>query len=342
MNTVRKLCLTMSKEGEIMKKNRNNKFVWVFYLIGVFILLSGRLVATPLEDDFEEEVKGAIVINSMYLSQKAITTLDTSSIGITGIKTQLEKARDNLERNVIFPVENVTVSDITTYLSSMPDVLEDTVDYLEWTYYRNKLGKVTKLSFTITYKVWYEVGMAYKNPTLYESGLSTLGKQVLAKTRVVMKQENIANLKTIYAKEKAAHDYIVSTTSYSKIITGDVRDSIYGVEGVLLKQDAVCQGYAEAMKLFMFIENIECRFVRGEVKRSNGKTESHIWNLIKMDDGKWYYLDATWDDPVPDVVGRVTYNYFNVLYNGISSTHLIYSGQNLPAVSTTKYQAPTS
>lgn len=31
---------------------------------------------------------------------------------------------------------------------------------------------------------------------------------------------------------------------------------------------------------------------------------SHAWNEVNLR-GKWYHLDTTWDEPVPDVPGRV-------------------------------------
>ena len=49
---------------------------------------------------------------------------------------------------------------------------------------------------------------------------------------------------------------------------------------------------------------IECEIVTG-----SGRGESHAWNLVKMEDG-WYHVDVTWDDPIPDVEGKVSYLYF--------------------------------
>ena len=51
---------------------------------------------------------------------------------------------------------------------------------------------------------------------------------------------------------------------------------------------------------------IETKIVLGK-----GNGEDHAWNLVKLHD-IWYHLDCTWDDPVPDVKGRVLYNYFNL------------------------------
>jgi len=80
---------------------------------------------------------------------------------------------------------------------------------------------------------------------------------------------------------------------------------------------AVCQGYALAFKLCMDILGIESKVILGMTPE--GK---HAWNAVKLD-GEWYYIDVTWDDPVPDAEGKVVYNYFNVPQWWIEQEHEI-------------------
>jgi hypothetical protein len=47
---------------------------------------------------------------------------------------------------------------------------------------------------------------------------------------------------------------------------------------------------------------------------------SHTWNLVQIG-GKWYHLDTTWDDPVPDIAGRTSYNYYNLTDAQIRPDH---------------------
>lgn len=35
----------------------------------------------------------------------------------------------------------------------------------------------------------------------------------------------------------------------------------------------------------------------------------HAWNLVRLN-GRWYHLDVTWDDPIPDQAGRLRYDYY--------------------------------
>lgn len=44
------------------------------------------------------------------------------------------------------------------------------------------------------------------------------------------------------------------------------------------------------------------------------------WTLVKIEN-QWYQLDTTWDDPVPDLVGRTVYNYYLLTDSQINSDH---------------------
>ena len=46
---------------------------------------------------------------------------------------------------------------------------------------------------------------------------------------------------------------------------------------------------------------------------------NHTWNRIKLG-GKWYHVDVTWDDPVPDQLGYAIHTYFLVSDAFLSST----------------------
>jgi hypothetical protein len=77
----------------------------------------------------------------------------------------------------------------------------------------------------------------------------------------------------------------------------------------------MCDGYAHTYGLLLSIAGIESRFVIG-------KTDGieHIWNLVKLN-GQWTHIDVTYDDPKPDVPGRVLHNYFGLSDARIASNH---------------------
>lgn len=105
-----------------------------------------------------------------------------------------------------------------------------------------------------------------------------------------------------FDKEKAIHDYIVSTVAYDTSLTDH---SDYGA--LFNKHTTVCQGYALLCYRMLTDSGINARLVLSD---NTSDEDGHAWNMAQID-GKWYHLDCTYDDPVPDVPGRIEYNYFN-------------------------------
>jgi hypothetical protein len=61
----------------------------------------------------------------------------------------------------------------------------------------------------------------------------------------------------------------------------------------------VCEGYARAFKILCDQKSIPCVLAPGVAKSTSlSKGEDHLWNEVGMDDGKWYAVDVTWNDPV--------------------------------------------
>jgi hypothetical protein len=58
----------------------------------------------------------------------------------------------------------------------------------------------------------------------------------------------------------------------------------------------VCDSYSKAFMLLCNKLGIECVVVDGYAS-SNGSGGAHMWNYVRMDDGKWYGVDVTWNDP---------------------------------------------
>lgn len=74
--------------------------------------------------------------------------------------------------------------------------------------------------------------------------------------------------------------------------------------GALLNGSAVCEGYAEALKLICDREGIPCITAVGV-----GDGGAHKWNYVQMDDGLWYLVDVTWND-------QITVKYYNWFITG--------------------------
>ncbi|WP_308637652.1 transglutaminase domain-containing protein [Paenibacillus silvisoli] len=137
-----------------------------------------------------------------------------------------------------------------------------------------------------------------------------------AKAREVL-AEIIAPGMTEVERELAIHDYILLQTAYDydNYMNDTVPAESYTVYGVLFNGIAVCQGYAGAADLLLSMAGIESHIVVGTADGG-----SHAWNKVKIG-GQYYNLDVTWDDPVPDAEGRLTYGYFNVTDEELRRDH---------------------
>lgn len=125
-----------------------------------------------------------------------------------------------------------------------------------------------------------------------------------------------------YNKVRTAHEEIINNIEYDQ--TENPNNS--NLYGALIEKRCVCEGYAEAFKAVLDKLNIPCVIVYGNGIDSNGNTEAHAWNYVKMDDGNWYGVDATWDDPIIIGNGRLPeaskYKYFLKGKDSFSQNHI--------------------
>ena len=130
--------------------------------------------------------------------------------------------------------------------------------------------------------------------------------------------QNITDSMSDYEKELAIHDYLIYNCDYASDIS-DEKDE-FSAYGVMLNKKAVCEGYSRAAALLLRLSNVETELISGTVEDdpSNAVTdENHMWNLVKID-GKWYHMDATWDDPIG---GEEWHMYMNLDDSIISTNH---------------------
>ena len=113
---------------------------------------------------------------------------------------------------------------------------------------------------------------------------------------------------SVYERVLAIHDYIVSNTQYVKT------DNAWDIYGTLVEGKCVCEGYARTFQYVCSLYGIEAICVSGDGYGSGDKPENHMWNLVRMNDGRWYGMDVTWDDPLVGGKdsGEVYYTYFLV------------------------------
>lgn len=124
-------------------------------------------------------------------------------------------------------------------------------------------------------------------------------------------------------KVKAVHDWLCINVAYDydNYLNDTIPRTSYGIEGPIQYGKSVCQGYAEAFEAFMDTLGIECELISGTATNSSGHTGGHAWNKVKIN-GNWYWIDVTWDDPVPDRPGIVyRYDYFLISEEQMNRNH---------------------
>ena len=101
-----------------------------------------------------------------------------------------------------------------------------------------------------------------------------------------------------YDKILTIHDYIVENSKYDVIRNngGTSPYHSYLAYGPLIEGYATCNGYTDAMALFLEKLNIP-NYKIARTPDNNTEKEGHVWNALYIDN-QWYHLDLTWDDPV--------------------------------------------
>lgn len=179
----------------------------------------------------------------------------------------------------------------------------------------------TSLKYTLNYKTQRDILIVQRD-------------KVNKKVKDIIDNNINKNMSKVQ-KELIFHDYLVNNAEYNTyyINKGIVHPTDYTAYGILIDKKGVCEGYAKAFSLLCKSADINCIVVKGNARGP------HAWNMIKLDDDRWYNVDVTWDDPivanksVPLV--KTNHTYFNIATAEINKTHRI--GRIYPTANGVKY-----
>ena len=104
----------------------------------------------------------------------------------------------------------------------------------------------------------------------------------------------LSGKKTLYEKALALHDELCKRTEYAYVPGTKTPESelwAHTITGAIDKNSAVCQGYALVYEMLVNYYGGDCSYCPG-----NTPSGSHAWNIVRLDDGRYYYVDSTWDD----------------------------------------------
>jgi fibronectin type 3 domain-containing protein len=128
--------------------------------------------------------------------------------------------------------------------------------------------------------------------------------------------------KTTYQKVQAIYNWITKNVRYDYAHLNDNTYKLqYTAYAAAINKTAVCQGYANLFYRLANDAGIDCRIITGTADGGNGVWGPHAWNIVKMDDGNYYCLDATWDE------GRSSYSYFLKGTAAFNKDHLVDTGE---------------
>ncbi len=101
--------------------------------------------------------------------------------------------------------------------------------------------------------------------------------------------------KTTYQKVQAIYNWITANVKYDYSHMNDPTYwPQYTAYAAAVQKKAVCQGYANLFYRLANDAGVDCRIITGKAYNDDG-TADHAWNIVRMEDGKYYCLDATWD-----------------------------------------------
>jgi uncharacterized protein YjdB len=257
--------------------------------------------------------KNKNLLNASMQQQVKKPTILSNSNSCSTIEQIKQVAKDNyFNRNTNFSIHYTgNFSDLKGILNEVLDYVDASDDYVANSIVSSEVkyhgyNEDVDIDFTVEY-------------------LLTLDQENWVDEKVDSILPNIIkDSMTQDQKEKTIHDYIVGNTAYDETL---VRHSAYDA---LHDGTTVCQGYALLAYKMLNKAGVQTRIVVGMVDGST--VENHAWNLVNLY-GKWYQLDCTWDDPVPDIPKRVSYDYYNLTDAKLSEDH-DWNSSNYPSAYT--------
>ncbi|MFJ8266909.1 transglutaminase domain-containing protein [Peribacillus asahii] len=288
----------------------------IYKIVFLFTFLSSSMFYLFNDSSVQAEVKSIEAKEVNYLTNVE-NSMQLFSAGASAEDEAYENiynALKNIDDTTTFPATKISYKEVGTILNKV------LADHPEIFYFKHE-GSLFYSDGKIELK--------YKYP---KATVQEMVESLNTKVDAIISQ-NIQAEYTDFQKVKAIHDYIVLNTAYDyeNYKKKTVPESSYTSYGLIIKGVAVCDGYAKAMKLILDKVGVETHYVTGK-----GNGELHAWNLVKIDN-EYYYIDATWDDPVPDKVGYVRYEYFLVPTAYLKKDHS-WNSSSFPAANFNRYE----
>ena len=164
-----------------------------------------------------------------------------------------------------------------------------------------------QVSLTLEYRDYVRLRAALRDAA-FRATLSTAEEQVLQQLEQRTRQCLRPGMSDMQ-KALALHDALVRSSRYEAEGGCNIAD-------ILRSGSGSCEAYSATLCVMLEIAGIPARVVTGS---AGGP---HAWNLVQLG-GRWYHLDATWDDPVIGNGSRqeLSHAYFCLSDAEIDRTH---------------------
>ena len=255
---------------------------------------------------------------SYAATNPTVATTQSDAKLLNDFRTELKKQIDNREENITitYKTKDRNARNIMDQLYGEFNKIVDADEYVKYNIASTRYSiKGLPGNYTFTLQVKYRES---KEQTQY---VKSQAKAIIGSIVKPGMDE--------HEKVKVIHDYVVKHVSY------DMSKQAYSAYEALANSSAVCQGYTLLTYQLLKEAGIQNHIVIGK-----GNGEDHAWNLVNIEN-KWYHLDTTFDDPVPDKAGRVTYSYFNISDEQLSKDH-VWDRSKYPAATTSYFGALTN
>ncbi len=131
-----------------------------------------------------------------------------------------------------------------------------------------------------------------------------------------------------FDKLKYFNTFLTNTNAFNTSADLDSIDSSYcrtclsALYGSVGKNGPVCSGYSKALKVLCDKVGIPCVLVDGQAN-SGGSISGHMWNYVQMENGSWYAVDVSWNDPLVYGITGAKSGYESETYFLVGNTTVI-------------------
>ena len=221
----------------------------------------------------------------------------TETEAVAALRKQMVARKETMTLNVKLP----SGTDIEEAVTGIWDKAMEHVsgsgttgDYLHWQHSGYDCPPVdywdddTNITFTVTFQRHPKTSAIWFTTAAQEAALTNYIRNT------ILPQLSLGG-KTTYQKVQAIYNWITANVKYDYSHLSDPTYlTQYTAYAAAVQKKAVCQGYANLFYRLANDAGVDCRIITG--KAYNGtQTEDHAWNIVRMEDEKYYCLDATWD-----------------------------------------------